>query len=140
VRSPFPSNTGISLIPQIAGRYYGITEAQVADVVSRCPNCAQKKGIPQAESVHPITSSRPFERLVIDLKDFGSISSEGDPRYCLSMVDHFSSWVFAFKLYSKHTDAVWRKFEKVMYLVGVPDIVHCDNGGEFRWCVSFFHS
>jgi len=36
-------------------------------------------------------------------------------------------------MYSKKKDEVWQKFQSVIYQFGVPEIVHCDNGGEFQW-------
>ncbi len=56
----------------------------------------------------------PMERVMVDLADFGAYSSDGKPRYLISVIDHFSSLVRVYPLLTKTKDEVWYEFRLYM--------------------------
>lgn len=107
-------------------------------MVKTCSYCAQHKTISGADHLVPIESTRCFERLVTDLKDFNCITTDGNPRYLLSFVDHYSSFVFAYPIFTKEKNEVWQCFLDLTYRFRMPEMVHSDNGGEFQWLVPLY--
>ncbi len=101
--------------------------------MKNCPYCVATKATPVGDNVTPIESNETLERVVVDLADFGAYVSPGEPRYLMSIVDHFSSYVRLYALFTKRKAEVWRAFLDFMCKEGVPAIVHSDNGGEFVW-------
>jgi len=82
--------------------------------------------------IKAIISTQPLERLVIDLKDFKTLSEWNDGIcYSMSSVDHFSGMPWVDLLPSKESPGVKPKLEDLFREVGTPKIVQFDNGGEF---------
>jgi hypothetical protein len=129
----FSTNLVLYLQRKVHASYYGITAKQVSRIVKQCMACTQSKPISGADHVQPIHSKEIFERVVADLKDFSSITPDDAPRYLLSFVDHYSSFVSTYCLFTKTTAEVWTCFTDYAMRYRVPDLVHTDNGGEFQW-------
>jgi transposase InsO family protein len=94
------------------------------------------KPVSGSPHVTPIESNAVHERVLIDLKDFSHFGSE--MRYLMVVIDHYSGFVVTFCLPNKKASTIYEKFEQFMYIFGVPEIVHTDNGGEFAMYAILF--
>ncbi len=103
------------------------------DYINNCASCVVTKARPVGETITPIESNETLERVVVDLADFGAYVSKGEPRYLMTIIDHFSSYIRLYPLFTKRKSEVWHSFKDYMCKEGVPAIVHSDNGGEFVW-------
>ena len=72
-----------------------------------------------------------FERIQIDLIDM-STTPDGEYKWILHIVDHFSKFSSSFALKSKHAVEVAEKLALWIGLFGPPHILQCDNGTEFK--------
>ena len=58
-----------------------------------------------------------------------SATPDGEYKWILHIVDHFSKFSCSFALRSKHAAVV---SEKLALWIGPPHILQCDNGTEFK--------
>ena len=76
-------------------------------------------------------SSKKFSYVHADL--IGPLHEIHGMRYVLTMVDRFSGWIEMVPIPDKKSETVARAFFlNWIARVGVPEIIHTDNGGEFR--------
>jgi transposase InsO family protein len=123
--------------------FHGVPKKFCDEIIGRCAECKVAKPVVGSPHVTPIESKAPHERIVVDLKDFSAyLPKEGAPgydpeqkRYLMVIVDHYSGFVVTYALSRKTADAVWAKMLKFLKSVGIPEIIHSDNGGEFVLCV-----
>lgn len=83
------------------------------------------------KTIKPILSSKPLERLQIDLAYIERDTEEQVTHYVLVVIDHFTKYVWLFPTTSK---SVWTMAEHLATVVrshGVPSIIQSDNGKEF---------
>lgn len=119
-------------------KYFGVLRDFVEAVVARCPSCAKtdQRKITGSDRLQPIKSEEFLERVQIDLKDFDGYRSEMGYRYCMSIIDHYTSFVQVYPLRTKEMSGTWNHFRSFCLTFGCPQIVHTDNGTEFALCVS----
>lgn len=107
----------------------------VAGYVKRCSTCAAHKvdQVPPADKIAPHSKpSRPWEIVSTDLMGPLPKSSKGFS-YILVVTDYLSKFSLVFALRSASAALVVKKIEEDVFLLfGVPKIIICDNGVQFR--------
>ncbi|KAI5151606.1 hypothetical protein ENBRE01_2824 [Enteropsectra breve] len=74
-----------------------------------------------------------MERLIDDAVDMRANSEHNDGvSWILSIVDAYSKFAWSYRLRCKSAAAVADVFKSLFYSEGVPKILHCDNGKEFK--------
>ena len=85
------------------------------------------------KDLHPILSSRPMERIQIDLLDVHQFKgSNNQIKYLLNVVDHFSKFAWTIPIRHKNKTVVSTKLAELFMTEGFPKIIQSDNGGEFK--------
>jgi hypothetical protein len=101
-------------------------------VVANCTTCQKWN---QAKRVYTalrsIDSKLPWQHIQVDLITSFPSTSRGN-KYILCMVDIFSSLVISSALKSKEADEVAHAMWSIFGIVGVPNLIQSDNGGEFK--------
>jgi hypothetical protein len=115
----------------ISENYYGITRDEVIFVTNLCDHCIKTKAKTTKAPLRPIKVNNLFERVQIDLMDFTD-RPDGEYKYILHIVDHFSKYSCAFPLKNKYAEDVANAMAVYIAMFGPPLIVHCDNGTEFK--------
>lgn len=70
------------------------------------------------------------QRGQMDLIDLQSIA-DGEFKYLLNYIDHCTKYLFSIPLTSKRADAVAQALVSIFTIIGPPQILQTDNGGEF---------
>ena len=80
-----------------------------------------------------IISNKPLERIQLDLTYFSNKIElhELKDKYLLNITDHFSKYSKAYLLENKTSKLVLTKLKDFIDNLGIPEIIHTDNGGEF---------
>lgn len=114
---------------------HGISFKDVAWLLSRCQTCAPMRANCTRAPLVPIVSRFPFERIQMDLMDLSNEPSNGY-KWILHLKDHFSkmSWLRALKL--KHSLGIAKYLNLLIRHCGVPKMIQCDNGKEFKGAVT----
>ena len=74
-----------------------------------------------------------MERWQIDLIDVRQFKDENKGHtFIINIIDCFSKFMWARPLITKSADEVIKNIEAVIFLNGPPEIIHTDNGKEFR--------
>ncbi len=96
-----------------------------------CIACQQNKNSQGLQKQwQPLPSAnKPLDRVGIDITDMGTAMSVY--RYVLTITDHFSRYVKFYKLRSRQTEEVCRKFKDYLVDFGMPNTVLLDNAREF---------
>jgi hypothetical protein len=82
------------------------------------------------EWITPIQTKSPQEQLNIDYTDLKKSSyANGNFRYLLNCIDHFSKFLWSFPLKSRDSDLAAEKIRGLFQLGHVPKVLHAD--GEF---------
>ena len=133
------------LAKRISDSYAGISAQKVQEWLNR--NEGHYRLRPQFRQNAPlrsIDSTQPMGRNQIDLVDFSSMPSKGYDRltykYVLAILDVFSRYLVLRPLPAKESALVAKELQNVYGLIGIPNIINCDRGTEFRGCVSDFCS
>ena len=91
-------------------QFFAIKRQEIAFLLKHCKTCAQTKS--QARTarapLRPIKVHSVFERIQIDLVDM-STTPDGEYKWILHIVDHFSKFSSSFALRSKHAAEVAEK-------------------------------
>ena len=84
--------------------------------------------------IKPIMATGFLRHVEIDLIDFRNLPYACNPshKWVLHVVDHFSKFSWLYPLYSKETDQVIPLLQQQFFSFGFPDILHSDNGREFK--------
>jgi transposase InsO family protein len=121
------------LYESIKPLFSNITQKHCRDFTLKCPVCATYTPAVKDPHITPILSSRPFERLVMDLKDFKDFVIDNNGfRYAMTVVDHFSGYPWVFTLKNKTAEEVKDKLVVLFKKEGIPEMFQSDNGGEFK--------
>lgn len=103
--------------------------------VKRCKLCAAHKPSqhqPADKMVSHVKTDRPWEMISIDLVGPLPKSKKGNT-FILVVTDYLSKFPLFFALKKSTTDAVVQNLENHVFLLfGVPRILLCDNGPQFR--------
>ncbi|KAG5870186.1 hypothetical protein JTB14_032478 [Gonioctena quinquepunctata] len=121
---------------RIAEKYYWPKlRSDVAKFVRNCQLCKAYK--PDLRRPNGLMTSqprvnRPWEMISTDLMGPLPRSTKGN-KFILVITDYFSKYSLVFPLRSSTADVVVRKIEEEAFLVyGVPRLLLCDNGPQYR--------
>ena len=114
-------------------QFFSIKRQEVTFLLKHCRTCAQTKSQTRTTRapLKPIKAHSVFERIQIDLIDM-STAPDGEYKWILRIVDHFSKFSSSFALKSKHAVEVAEKLALWIGLFGPPHILQCDNGTVFK--------
>ena len=110
----------------------GVSRHLVRDYVKRCSVCQSKQTQQHQSAVKPLVSKALWERVVMDLVDFGESRRSRGFRYIWHAQDHFSKFNFVAPLMHKTADEVAGAVEAMLRVTGPIKILQCDNGTEFK--------
>ena len=111
--------------------YWPNLREDVGKHVKECLSCQQTKGtrgLQQPWQELPAVS-HPLERVSVDLTDM--VAGMNGYRYILTVTDHFSRYVKFYRLRTKTSNEVSKRFQDYLYDFGAPQYLLLDNGGEF---------
>ena len=112
-------------------RYYGISQEEVAWLLGKCQTCLLNRGNKSKGPLEPIITNSILERFQIDLVDM-RLQADGQFKWILHIVDHFSKYTELFALQSKRAVEVAESMALFLGLFEPPKYLHCDNGKEFK--------
>ncbi|XP_038075930.1 uncharacterized protein LOC119743585 [Patiria miniata] len=116
---------------KIKESYTGVPEKAVEKYIQLCLDCQLSKQQVEQAPIMPIVSKDFMERGQLDLVDFSSNSDCGF-KYVAHFIDHFSKFSVIWPLRNKCCQEVADTLrERVFCVLGLPRILHTDNGGEF---------
>ena len=115
---------------EIDRKYYGITKKEVAFLLEHCATCAKTRSAKTAAPLEAIIVKELWERLQIDLIDFRHMGQKF--KWCLHIRDHFSKFSAAYPMETKESENVALNLGGFIGMFGVPGILQCDNGTEFK--------
>lgn len=92
-----------------------------------CNNTTTKKPVAGLKSIIAYEFG---QRGQMDLIDLQSIA-DGEFKYLLNYIDHCTKYLFSIPLTSKRADAVAQALVSIFTIIGPPQILQTDNGGEF---------
>lgn len=108
----------------------------VQKFVQLCPICNLKAAQTSQPRLKPIRSEKVWERIQLDLIDMRSTPCTDDNKifkWIAHVVDHYSKFHIIWPQEQKTADAVVSGFEtRVLSVFGLPKILQCDNGLEFK--------
>jgi Integrase core domain len=130
----FPGHLGMTqLWLAIREQFYGITQEMVHNFVRNCEDCVRNEPLKRVDKMQFITAKAPMERLIIDLIDMRKFSAINDEyTWILAIIDSFSKFAFTEKIKAKSAIQVLNCLKKLFLREGYPDILHSDNGKEFK--------
>lgn len=135
--SPLAGHMGVyKTYARLAEKYYWPKmRSDVASFVRRCSLCMAHKPdhrTPKDMMVSHAKPSRPWEMVSTDLMGPLPRSLKG-MTYILVVTDYFSKFSMVFPLRNSNATTVIKNIEENVFLVfGVPRVVLCDNGPQFR--------
>ena len=109
----------------------GIPRKLSREFVRRCKICQTKQPKRYKAPLQPLVSHRQWERVVMDLVDFGDSGRSRGMRYMWHAQDHFSKYNFAAAIASKSAAEVAVCVEAMLRVTGPIKVLQCDNGTEF---------
>jgi hypothetical protein len=117
--------------------YCCVTRELVKQFTQRCQTCVDlraNKAKKNRPPLQPIISKNTFHHILIDLIDYSNkpAGPNGEYRYIIHAIDHYSSYRFAEPALSKSADEVFRFVRRLFSFIGFPVILHTDNGTEFK--------
>lgn len=109
------------------------TLSDVENVTSNCITCLECKPrfYNPTSTAHVIKSSRPFERLNIDILGPKIPACGTGRRFLMVIIDEYSRFPFAFSLQDITTNSVTSCLKQLFNLFGSPQFVHSDRGSQF---------
>ena len=115
------------------GRFYWKGwSAAVREYVRTCDLCQRYKALRRLKpsALLPYHSPRPFHTLGIDL--IGPLPRARGMMYCLTVICHFSSWLWIVPIPSKMPEVVAKAlYTRVILPMCIPLFILSDRGGEF---------
>ena len=115
----------------IQEQFYGISRNEVEWLIKHCLICLQKSANKSCPPLQPIQSNCILERVQIDLVDMSN-DPDGQYHWILHLKDHFSKFTTLYPLMNKSSDGVATQIAHWIGMCGVPRILQCDNGSEFK--------
>jgi hypothetical protein len=116
-------------VKEVYGSSY--TQELTRVFVTFCPICSKDQKFPTTRAgANPIVHTGPWRSVQIDLIDFTKMPDK-IYKYVLTLKDHFSRFAALRPLTTKTHNEVARQLVDIFSLLGVPNQIHCDNGGEF---------
>ncbi|GMH68843.1 hypothetical protein TL16_g05020 [Triparma laevis f. inornata] len=118
----------------ISRKYIGISRRRLYKFLSNQPLYQRGRDRIQQPLAKPIISSRPFERVQIDLIDTSKLSNNVYP-FTLTYIDTFSKKVHARPLKNKKEQTVQKELESILKSLPIGatvKLIQSDNGSEFN--------
>ena len=112
-------------------QFYGRTKAEVEWLLKHCQTCLQNRQNRSRAPLEPIISDHTMQRIQVDLVNMRH-EPDGQYKWILHIKDHFSKWSSLFPLKSKSAEEVAGLIATWIGCYGVPEILQCDNGREFK--------
>ena len=112
-------------------RFYGIARQEVVWLLKHCNICCQNRPSNTKAPLEPIQSHYTLERVQIDLVDMRA-NPHANKLWILHLKDHFSKASFLYALPNKTAEEVAKCMGQWIGMFGVPKIIQCDNGTEFK--------
>ena len=109
----------------------GVPRSLVREYVRRCGICQTKQPRKHKERLTPLVSKQQWERVVMDLVDYGPSRISRGMRYMWHCQDHFSKFNFSAAIPDKTAAEVGYQVEMMLRITGPIKVLQCDNGGEF---------
>ena len=100
-------------------------------MLKNCGICIQSRPSNSRAPLEPIQSNYTLERVQIDLVDMRATPHQGN-HWILHIKDHFSKYSFLCPLADKTSDGIVKCIAEWLGIVGIPRILQCDNGKEFK--------
>jgi hypothetical protein len=124
----------------ISKYFRGIPRIVVREYIRRCAVCQAREVVTEKEKrrqtfLQPIQAGALFQLWQIDLcqiKDYVPSLNKFMWRYIVKVVDHKSKFRFADTMIRKESIFVVQFLEKLFAIVGPPQVLQSDNGGEFQ--------
>lgn len=118
---------------ELSKKYKNITVSDVTKFLSVCVHCQQKRGKDKRATpvVKPILSNELNSRCQVDLIDFQG-RPDGEFKYVLVYQDNLTKFVQLRPLRSKRAVEVAERLYEIFTIFGAPNVLHSDNGREFR--------
>jgi hypothetical protein len=130
-------HVGINKIENLVRqRYYGIPRTVVSKFIKLCPVCNCKAIQNVQPRLKPIRSDEIWGRIQLDLVDM-----QGRPckkngkvyKWIAHVVDHFSKFHIIWAMEHKSAEEVVSGLHRLVFpYIGLPKILQCDNGKEFK--------
>jgi len=115
---------------EIDRKYYAITKMEVTLLLEHCATCAKTRSGNTVAPLESIIVKEVWECLQIDLTDFRHLGQKF--KWCLHVCDHFSKFSGAYPMESKESENVVLHLGGFIGLFGIPGILQCNNGTEFK--------
>ncbi|XP_057313485.1 KRAB-A domain-containing protein 2-like [Hydractinia symbiolongicarpus] len=115
---------------KVASSFWGIPRSAIEEYINLCETCHLKKPQKTVPPIKAIISNGFMKRLQVDLIDMSHMP-DGDYKYILHSIDHWSRFNFLAALEKKESAPIAVELEKIFSLFGPPKIFHSDNGSEF---------
>lgn len=112
-------------------QFYGISRDECEYLIGLCTLCAINAANKTKAPLKPIKSICTMERVQVDLVDMSS-SPDGNFKWILHLKDHFSKFSTLYPLIDKSSAGVATQIAHWIGMCGVPKILQCDNGTEFK--------
>lgn len=113
--------------------YFSIPRIIIRTVVGSCISCAQVEPFKANCDLKHIQAKKPFERVQMDLVDLSRYSDANQGyKWIMTVIDCYSKYAFAIPLYTKTGEEVSKGFADIVKTFGAPEILHTDNGREFK--------
>lgn len=88
---------------------YSGMESQHSDYIRDCEVCSQISRKPKREeTICPLTT--PYDRIEVDLDELPDQLKDGNSKYLLNAIDHFSRFSWSYSLTWKSCEEVTAKF------------------------------
>ena len=113
--------------------YFSIPRCAVRKVCNECNIYLQAKPLKIKEKFKHILAKKPFERLIIDLVDIRTYAEQNNFfSWILIGITVYSKYTITYAIKSKTAAKVLSNLNMTFYKLDDPQIIHCDNGKEFR--------
>lgn len=116
------------------GKYINNLKIEIENIIKKCTVCVINKLNHFIKPANKQIISRfPLDRVQIDITYFlNKINiKELENKYLLTLIDHFSKFSQSYVLNNKTSEEVIKNLKFLKKDIGVPKILHSDNGGEF---------
>jgi transposase InsO family protein len=114
-------------------KYAGISRETCREIVKSCIVCANAVPLKRKEANTVIKVIRPWERIQVDFVDLRFCSDVNDGySWLLTLIDCYTKFAFAFPTRDKSAESVSTILTDFFLREGPPEILHTDNGKEFK--------
>lgn len=120
------------LFQKIFEVYWGINRRLVLSVISKVRAHSTTQQLNKRKTVRPIVTSRPYQRVQIDLTDLNLHKGVNRVRYLFTCVDLFSKFAWVLAIPNKKGPTVAKALNTVLdQMKKQPEGIQTDNGPEF---------